>query len=437
LTNLDTAIKPEKIMREESMDDEPGERNELLMREPAIDDVMNLVVFLRDKTGIHFTLEDAPVVQCSGLLELVIQEQNLPPEASHVFCLWLISPMLELRLKTHHNPFQVVQKWDELCSKYTSSSLDEIRKYEPILMVQRDVFFSREQEQQIENGQILSLLYHEANCKVIEGRYILHEEDYHYLAGLQAIIEHGPYDPTKHALSFYRSNLSTFYPDHMYVQSRFKFLNRTNQVPCEELFREAHQQESEGPQNIASRRSLIQLYQKYLKVLWTYPFYGGAFFNGNVETKMTGIRRFIMPKSDMRVSICINTEGVSIFNTEKDEFLLYVPFAELSWTYQDLIWDGDNDPPPTLMLQFICDEVHEKLQGQPVTKLLQIYSKEAKLMDALIETCVSRKLEMLRSPGEDFVDAGVTEISEKKMLNKLDRLSLETYTQDGDQVDLA
>uniref|UniRef100_A0A0B7AES9 FERM domain-containing protein 8 n=1 Tax=Arion vulgaris TaxID=1028688 RepID=A0A0B7AES9_9EUPU len=430
------AEKKERMNRDESLDEEPGERNQLLMQEYNIDDVMSLVVFLRDKTGIHFTLEDAPITQCSGLLQLVILEQNLPQEASDVLCLWLISPVLELRLKKHHNPFQVVQKWDELCALYTDASFDEIHQSEPVLMVQRDVFVSKEQEQQIQNEQILSLLYHEGKYKVIEGRYILHEEDYHYLAGLQALIQFGTYKPTQHVLAEYRSNLDKFYPDHMYVQSRFRFLNRShlNQTPCEESFMEAHIRISEELQHIAS--NLTQLYRKYLAVLWTYPFYGGAFFNGYVETKMTGIRRFILPKSDMRVSICINTEGVSIFNTEKDEFLLYVPFAEMSWKYQDHPWDGDNDPPPTLMLQFICDEKHEESQGQPVTKLLQIYSKEAKLMDALIATCVRRKLETWKNQGDDFVDAGIIESSVKKMLNKLDRLSLETYTQDGDQLDV-
>ncbi|KAK0059924.1 FERM domain-containing protein FRMD8P1 [Biomphalaria pfeifferi] len=60
----------------------------------ALDDVMNLVVFLRDRTGIHFTLEDAPLTRCDSLVHLVLQEQSLPIEAAEAFCLWLISPIL-------------------------------------------------------------------------------------------------------------------------------------------------------------------------------------------------------------------------------------------------------------------------------------------------------------------------------------------------------
>ncbi|BFZ07548.1 hypothetical protein BsWGS_10587 [Bradybaena similaris] len=413
------------------MDEESGERNELLMPSSQVEEVRNLIVFLRDRTGIHFNLQDAAVTQCGGLLQLIIQEQNLPEEAGNIFCLWLISPILELRLKKHHNPFQVVQKWDELCALYSDAAPEEIHQNEPVLMMQRDVFFSKEQEQQIQNEQILSLLYHEAVNKVIEGRYILHEEDYHYLAGIQAVIQLGIFDSTRSTLAGYRANLVKFYPDHMYVQSRFRFLKHSLNQMCEESFMEAHRRRSEE----FGHNTTKDLFQKYLAVLWTYPFYGGAFFFGHVEAKMTGIRRFILPKSNLRVNLCITTEGVSVFDAEKDEFLLYVPYAQLSWMYQDLVWDGDNDPPPTLMLQFICDETHEQSQNEPVTKLLQIYSRQAKLMDALIKTCVDRKLEIQQSPGVDFVDGGLTEISEKKMLNKLSRLSLETYTQDGDQLD--
>ena len=57
---------------------------------------------------------------------------------------------------------------------------------------------------QIQNEQILCLLYHEAKYNVIEGRYILHEEDYHYLAGIQALIHLGSFDSHQHVIANYR-----------------------------------------------------------------------------------------------------------------------------------------------------------------------------------------------------------------------------------------
>ncbi|RUS91271.1 hypothetical protein EGW08_000983 [Elysia chlorotica] len=435
-----TSLIQNILGNKEENDEEAAESNELLNKVPPVEQVMNVVVFLKDRSGIHFTLEDAPLTNCSSLLHLVIHEQGLPAEAADVFCCWLVSPIIELRLKKHHNPFEVVQRWDELCARYTDASNDEIHDSEPVLMVQRDCFFRKEQEKHIQNEQILCLLYHEAKYNVIEGRYILHEEDYHYLAGIQALIHLGSFDSHQHVIANYRADLIKFYPEHMYSQPRFGFLKRSNShtTPVEELFMEAHRRASEELAHIASRDNLGQLYRKYLELLWTYPFYGGAFFNGVVEGKTSRLRRFILPNPDIRVKVCINTEGVCLFNQAKADLLLYVPFTQLSWTWQDLPWDGDSDPPPTLMLQFICDEQAENQPGKPVTKLLQVYSREARLMDALIETCVRRKLESLASNADaDFVDGGVGDTSERKLLNKLEKLTLETYTQDGEQLESA
>ena len=57
---------------------------------------------------------------------------------------------------------------------------------------------------QIQHEEILCLLYHEAKYNVIEGRYAMYLEDYHQLAGLQALIHLGKYNPKEHVLSQYR-----------------------------------------------------------------------------------------------------------------------------------------------------------------------------------------------------------------------------------------
>ncbi|KAH9523068.1 hypothetical protein Btru_065655 [Bulinus truncatus] len=396
----------------------------------ALDDVMNLVVFLRDRTGIHFTLEDAPLTRCDCLVQLIIQEQNLPAEAADAFCLWLISPIIDLRLKKEHNPFIVVQKWEQLCSMYTDASDKEIRESEPVLMFQRDVFLTRQEEQRIIDETMLFYLYHEAKYNVTMARYILNEEDYHTLAGIQAIITFGVHHPQIHTLSEYKSNLEKFYPVHMYCQSRFSFFksNSTHTTPCEQQFMAAHIKLSKDLKT-DSTINLKDYYRKYLHLLWQYPFYGGAFFSGAIEAKVSRFRKLISSGPLMKVSLCINTDGVTIFNKQKEEFLLYVPYSQLSWHYKDDPFDGDNDPLPTLMIQFLTDQQSSEAAGRPVTKLIQIFSKEAKLMNALIETCVNKKL--LRCNESDYVD-NLSEITEKRILNKLDKLTMETYSQDGE-----
>ena len=51
---------------------------------------------------------------------------------------------------------------------------------------------------------MLNLLYHEAKFNVLEGRYILQLEEYHFLAGIQALIQLGKYNQNDHLIQTYR-----------------------------------------------------------------------------------------------------------------------------------------------------------------------------------------------------------------------------------------
>ncbi|XP_076452584.1 putative FERM domain-containing protein FRMD8P1 [Babylonia areolata] len=426
-------------------------------KEPA-----ELVIFLRDRAGIYFHLEDGHLARSDELLELVIEEQGLPQDAKEVFSLWFVSPILDIRMKGHHQPFQIIQQWDQLCSLYTDAKNDEIRDSEPVLMLQRDVFYPKDQEVFVTNEQMLCLLYHEAKFNVVQGRYALYMEDYHRLAGLQALIHLGKYNRQTHMLADYRASLMQFYPEHMYVKERFLFFARTKPQArdCEELFMDAHKKTSEEYADLDIDKSLSILYRKYLEVCWTYPFYGAAFFSGQVETPTGRLKKLILPPADTEVWVAINMDCVTIVDRARCELLLSIPFAQLSWEFRDPDFDGDNDPPPCLFLQFLSSSASpsegggsnnggsrsginldpEEAEGvTAVTKLLKIYSREAKLMDALIDTCVRRKLHQrlggVNAAGMDFVDSGLFDSSSRKILNKLERLCLSTFTKQGDKLE--
>lgn len=428
-----------------------SEKSALLDKSRGNDTTTELVVFLRDRAGIYFHLEDGHLVRADELLELVIEEQGLPPEAKEVFSLWFVSPILDVRLKGHHQPFQILQQWDQLCALYTDAKCDEIRDSEPVLMVQRDVFYPKDQEVFVTNEQMLCLLYHEAKFNVVQGRYSLYMEDYHRLASLQALIHLGKYSPQTHMLADYRANLVQFYPEHMYVKERFLFFAKTkaHAQDCEELFMDAHRRVSEEYADLDVDKSLSILYRKYLELCWSYPFYGSAFFTGQVETPTSRLKKIIFPPPDTEVWVAINTDSVTVLDREKCDILLSIPFSQLSWEFRDPDFDGDNDPPPCLFLQFLSGSMNTASSsdkqdmengldtgGGSLTKLLKVYSREAKLMDALIETCVRRKLYQRQgSPGIDFVDSGLFDNSSRRVLNKLEKLCLSTYTKAGEKLD--
>ncbi|XP_041352332.1 putative FERM domain-containing protein FRMD8P1 isoform X4 [Gigantopelta aegis] len=402
---------------------------------------VEMVVYLRDRTGVMFSLEDGHLARADELIEMVCEEQGLPQEAQRVFALWLVSTLMDLRLKRHHQPHQIAQKWDELCVLYTDAKMDEIQEAEPVLMMQRDVFYPKDEEMQIQHEEMLCLLYHEAKYNVVEGRYAMFTEDYHQLAGLQALIHLGRYNPKEHILSQYRANLIKFYPEHMYQQKTFLFFPKKPEgIDCEELFQGAHQRRSQEYANLDLTKDLAVLYRKYLEICWTYPFYGSAFFTGQIETPASRWKKLVLSPPDTHVIVAINMDCISLIDKEKVELILSVPFTEMSWDFRDTEFDVDGEIMPSLFIQFACDT--EDSERKDLTKLLAIYSREAKLMDALINSCVKRKL---ASPGIDYVDSGVfgtdsvdgakAESSLKKVTNKLDKFCLTTYTKKGDLVE--
>lgn len=52
--------------------------------------------------------------------------------------------------------------------------------------------------------KILELLYEEAKCNVLKGRYPFEMQDCDVLAGIQARLELGPFNPQIHTAEFFR-----------------------------------------------------------------------------------------------------------------------------------------------------------------------------------------------------------------------------------------
>lgn len=55
---------------------------------------MDLCIFMRDRSGIHCTLEEGHNAEADDLFDIVLTDQGLPEECEDVFALWLVSPLL-------------------------------------------------------------------------------------------------------------------------------------------------------------------------------------------------------------------------------------------------------------------------------------------------------------------------------------------------------
>ncbi|OWF36489.1 FERM domain-containing protein 8 [Mizuhopecten yessoensis] len=387
-------------------------------------DNVEVVIWLRDRKGIHVNLEgNGQLAEAADLFEIVKEHRKLPDFVDNIFSIWMVSPLLELRLKRSHKAFQFAQLWDEFCGIYTDAKTDEVSRDEPVVMFQRNVFLSLKEEKrywQLATEDVLSLLYHESKFNVIDGRYIVSERDYDILAGIQALIERGRYSSSKHTPETYKDDINKYYPVHIYKtkKSLMETIRRTNKKYNELHLEGVHQQASD---NIGEEER-TQLYLRYLDICSSYPFYGSAFFeavlqkpSGKFSTMMTNIFSLGFPEMD--VLVAINTEGICVIHEEYKTVILATPYEQLSW---DLDLNEDEpDKLPALLLQFLVNE-----EDGPITKVLQIYSRQAKLMDALVETCVKRK-------HHEGYDSSKHEEFCRGVTNQMEKMCLNTYTLEG------
>ena len=82
---------------------------------------------------------------------------SAPPRlTSEVLTLWMTSPLLDVQLKPHHKPFYIRREWNHFLQRFSSAPLEKKSLDEPILSLQRNVFFHKRDEVKIRSvNQIL------------------------------------------------------------------------------------------------------------------------------------------------------------------------------------------------------------------------------------------------------------------------------------------
>ncbi|XP_069673570.1 FERM domain-containing protein 8 isoform X5 [Periplaneta americana] len=342
---------------------------------------LKMCIYLMSRVVLHMDLEDGVNITVQELVQSVLQEEELglPRVAASIFTLWMCSGLLELQLKPHHKPYEICRKWRTLVSQYSTASESRIERDEPVLSFQRNVFFSKRDEEKIKDQKLLDLLYEEARYNILEGRYPCEVSHYIMLGGIQARIELGPYNPQVHTTQFFR----------------------------------------------------------------------GAFFQGQVEQPVRGLTSLITHQ-DVPVLVAINAQGVYVIDDIQCTLLLGLKYEELSWDFAKPSQEDNPDCLPCLFLQFMVLE-----NGTRVSKILQVFSKQAVMMDALISGFVE-ELKQKTAAYTDETDRPVydtstdsdalsshadtqvpltmvnrRELPQSCLSNKLSKLTLATFDEDG------
>ncbi|CAH1112328.1 unnamed protein product [Psylliodes chrysocephalus] len=391
-------------------------------------------VYFHNHTAVMMEMEDKDTTVehiCDTLInsdELGINKQLF----SQIFTLWMISPLLELQLKPLHKPYEIRQRWTHLLEQYSHASYHKQQRDEPRLIFQRNVFFSQQLEEKIKDQKILELLYEEARHNILQGRYPCEEVHYIMLGGIQARIELGPYNPQEHTIHFFREKQAKYLPLHVRKSSTWSWLPISSKNSAEVKLLEQFKRIP----NATTNRKLMK---KYLEFCWSLPFYGCAYFEGQIEQPVTGLTS-LMTHQDQPILVAINAEGLYIMDDIKYVLLLGLKFEEFSWEYARPSREENPNCLPCLFIQFNVVE-----NGTTVSKILQIFSRQASLMDTLITTFMKQTKSKKIDESDKSLDHVVGEIEPHSsyimstmypstlpcLSNKLNRLTLATFDENG------
>ncbi|XP_059787961.1 FERM domain-containing protein 8 [Balaenoptera ricei] len=340
----------------------------------------DVLVYLADDTVVPLATENLPSLTAHELHQSVREVLQLPDVALDAFALWLVSPLLEVQLKPKHQPYKLGRQWQELLLRFTDAPDDDVAMDEPSLQFRRNVFFPKRRELQIHDKEVLRLLYEEAKSNVLAARYPCDVEDCEALGALVCRVQLGPYQPGQPTACALREKLDSFLPAHLCKRGHGLFAalrgRGTKAGTGEQGLLNAYSRVKEVAGSESEHEaSLSPHYRAYLLKCHELPFYGSAFFHGEIDKPAQG---FLHRGGQKPVSVAISLEGVHVIDSREKHVLLGLRFQELSWDHT-----SPEEEESALWLEFDGDS-----EGTPVNKLLKVYSKQAELMSSLIEYCI-------------------------------------------------
>uniref|UniRef100_A0A915PVE1 FERM central domain-containing protein n=1 Tax=Setaria digitata TaxID=48799 RepID=A0A915PVE1_9BILA len=162
-----------------------------------LDDSLDVTIYWADERGFKFSLIGGKLATASSLLLLLSDHLGIACEVFKEVCaLWMVSDLLEVQLKPHHNPYEIRKNWVQFLQRFTNAESNESVDDEPLLVLKRNVQLSVERELELEddytNEILTEILYTSAKQEILNGRYICDINLSVKLAALQMAIEREP-----------------------------------------------------------------------------------------------------------------------------------------------------------------------------------------------------------------------------------------------------
>ncbi|CAD5231030.1 unnamed protein product [Bursaphelenchus xylophilus] len=380
--------------------------------EPAV--ISDIRVYLPDGKALQIPVEDAETAMSAELLSAITDHLEIEEDVgAEALALWLISPLLEIQLKPHHKVYAIRQKWAALLRRFSLASEDQITYDEPLLVIRRNVHLSVVAEIEYEDQFecLTEVLYLHAKDEYLSGRYIVDMEQSRKLAALLMAVEHGTFDKDQEAMEVLSEELPNLIPQHLINKCKSFFLFGLNSMECkkgcERQILNEYKAVLEDLQDNHQRR------KSFLNILRRNPCYGAAFFYGSIDRRpasswLAATKRFFSQQQQLEIRIGINNELITVADDKTNELLLTRRVLDCSWFSSQE--DNLDEEIPSFFLHFPDDSVLEKMDESElsghesemdgcsgasiaddlVTRLIQVFSKQASLIDALLVSIKDR-----------------------------------------------
>ncbi|KAL3986133.1 FERM central domain family protein [Acanthocheilonema viteae] len=372
-----------------------------------LDDSLDITIYWADGKGLKFSLVGGKLATVSSLLLLLADHLGVISEVFNEVCaLWMVSNLLEVQLKPHHNPYEIRKNWIQFLHRFTNAESSELVADEPLLVLKRNVQLSVEREHELEqdytNEILTEILYRSAKQEILNGRYVCDIELNIKLAALQMAIDLEPNEDFD-LPDVFGEEIEMFFPLKYRRNVRTFHLFGIPIIGCKGLETRVLEEYENIRLNFESKHN----YRKtYLNITRNIPFYGAAFFRGYVERPLGGplkeIKKMILSTTlpDIPVLIGISCGYVTLIDEAKHEILLVqrlldcdcrcfddrfevaVSVAGLS----ECPWLLLTFPDTSFIINRSLNSETEVLKFSEKMKMLQVFSKEAIMIEALINS---------------------------------------------------
>lgn len=336
---------------------------------------MKIAVFLKEGDNRMLQLDKGKITTAGEVKNMMFDVLSISKSAYNVFSIWFISPHLEIQLKRHHIPFLLRKQWpDILMQLSTCQTREEAERDEPVLVFQRNSFCSVESEKEFTDETVMKRLFEEAQYNILNAIYRIPTADAEMLGAMLVRIQYGPYQSNIHRPGYFRKKLSKYLPYYAIGSNKIIQQFRSSKTELRLL-----QQYEHISNKVTDVNSCQKMFLEYCQSL---PFYGSALFKGNIFHK--GAKWKLWGSYEKCVTVAINRLGITLMRDGGEN--IHLPFDHISWEYLksgvEGAAEGDTD---VLCLEY--DSLDEN--AEPVAEQIQIISKQACMMDTMVDSCVN------------------------------------------------